>query len=92
MNNIYILELSSSAILPLELHCSTIAIFYFFLFFFVFLFFFAIVGFYKSGCVGVWSFYNKFSLHMTYFIPNVNALRPRLSTFDFCVGVCDCIV
>ena len=76
----FFFELSYSAILPLELHCSTIAKF------------FAIVGFYKSGCVGVWSFYNKFSLHMTYFILNVNALRPRLSTFDFCVGVCDCIV
>ena len=37
---VFSLELSYSAILPLELHCSTIANF------------FAIVGFYNSGYVG----------------------------------------
>ena len=60
---IYILELSYSAILPLELHYSTIANF------------FAIVGFYKSNVWGVLGFYAKFFLHMAYAIPNVNALR-----------------
>ena len=46
----------------LELHCSTIAIF------------FAIVSFYKFGCCGVLSFYAKFSLHMAYVILNMSAL------------------
>ena len=51
-------------ILHLESHYSIIANF------------FAIVGFYKSECVGGFGLFAKFSLHMTYVIPNVSVLSP----------------
>ena len=57
--------MTCSAILPLELHYSTIANF------------FAIIGFYKFRYVGGrggLGFYAKFSLHMAYAILNMNAL------------------
>ena len=57
--------MSYSAIPPLELHCSTITKLI------------AIVGFYKFRYVGGrggLGFYAKYSLHMTYTIPNMNAL------------------
>ena len=54
----FFLELSYSAILPLELHCSTIAKF------------FAIVDFYKSGCVRGLAFMLNFPYiwHMPFLI------------------------
>ena len=62
-----VLQLSYSAILHLESHCSTLANF------------FAIVYIYKFGCSGGFLvFYAKLNQRMTYTIPNVNALSMTL--------------
>ena len=59
------LQLSYSAILHVESHCSTLAIF------------FAIVRFYMTGCSFFFCFDAKIPQHIPFTLPNVNTLTAQ---------------